>query len=88
MKGQLVLLEIGFKLLECLEEEDASMSDACWKALTELIGREELGLLHMGIVDRSAEKDRMEIMVKYQGFMYKALKASLTSLTKKALLDN
>lgn len=89
IKGQLVLLDIGFKLLGCLEEEDVAISDACWKALTELINREELGLVHMGVVEGAKQKkDRIEIMGKYQGFMYRALKVSLTSLIKKALLES
>lgn len=33
-------------------------------------------------------RGRVEVMGKYQGFMYRALRAALMSLTKKALLEN
>lgn len=93
-KGQLVLLDVGFKLLEFLVEEDASVADASWKALVEFIGRDEFSLLHIGYTSEeqanlsATSKQAIEIRLKYQCFLEQALRLSLSSLTKKALLDN
>lgn len=57
--------------------------------MTELINREELGLVHMGDMKKGEDRrGRVEVMGKYQGFIYRALRAALMSLTKKALLEN
>jgi hypothetical protein len=38
-KGQVTLLDIGFKLLECLRNDDANLVALCWKAFILLINR-------------------------------------------------
>lgn len=91
-KGQTILLDVGFKLLEFLVEEDASVADASWKALMSLISRDEFSLVHLGYTlgeeTEPCFKQSTEVRLKYQSFLGQALKLSLSSLTKKALLDN
>jgi hypothetical protein len=47
-KGQLTLIEVGFKLAECIEEDDTSLHDICWKCLIALMKRAELTLRYLG----------------------------------------
>lgn len=42
-----MLLDVGFLLFAYLEEEDQTLRENCWKALTALISRGEFDLARM-----------------------------------------
>jgi|JI9StandDraft_1071089.scaffolds.fasta_scaffold351686_1 hypothetical protein len=51
-----MLLEVGFLLFSYLEEEDHTIRENCWKALTTLISRGEFDLARMTLTPEEREK--------------------------------
>lgn len=51
LKGQMTLVDVGFKLAECLEEDDTSLHDICWKCLMAVMKRGELTLRYLGFTE-------------------------------------
>lgn len=99
LKGQLTLVDVGFKLAESIEEDDRSLHDICWKCLMAVMKRAELTLRYLGFSPddkrEAAQKSparmvrkKIELGVKVQTFYYKMLRIVLECLAKKALPEN
>lgn len=97
-RAQMVLIDLGLCLLECLNDKDVNITEACYRTLVELISRECLGLTYMQFSQEDIEKlqteqhssslpkkvrERLDIRLKYQAFLYRALQSALSSFCKK-----
>lgn len=86
-----------------MENDDAALTDLCWKTFIQLVQREEFNLSYMGlsgeeIANVRASSDggglgkglaeKVNLRLKYQHFLYQTLRACLNSFTRKIEIEN
>lgn len=79
LKGQTVLIDLGFKILEFMDEDREDIANDCWLLLSTLIKRGELTLAMIGYSKSQQEsaknepssflKRKHKISLKYQQLM-------------------
>jgi hypothetical protein len=96
MKAQQVFLDIGFRLLNIVEDEDTGFRDIAFRCLMAVMKRGELSLAYMGfkpeeklmVKSNSMSKylgEKVEMALKFQVFLYQILRNVLTFLDRKTL---
>lgn len=101
-RAQMVMIDLGLKLLEYLNDKDVAVAEACYRTYLELMTRECLNLAFMKLSPSEQDaihqapsvsslpkslRERLEVCLKYQSFLYRGLCSALNSLTKSVMDD-